>query len=257
VITSLVMLAAYVGIILFDRRFRRYRLFGRLWQSDWARFMELLRIGTPIALIIIAEAGLFSGAAFLMGRIGEAQLAGHTVALQIAALAFQVPFGLAQAATIRVGMAYGARDAEWIGIAGKVAISCGIAFMATTAIAIWFFPRQILSAYVDVDAPENAAMVGFALQYLAVAATFQLFDGAQAVTAGALRGLQDTRVPLYIAVFGYWAIGYALAIGLGFYTRLEGAGVWIGLAGGLVVVSALLLWRWNRRARLGLVPAAG
>jgi len=92
-----------------------------------------------------------------------------------------------------------------------------------------------------------------AVQYLVIAAAFQLFDGAQAVMAGALRGLQDTRMPLVIALLGYWAVGFVMSIGLAFYTPLAGVGVWIGLAGGLVVVSLLLGWRWHRREALGLV----
>ena len=255
VLTSLAMLAAYVSVVLTDRRFRRYRLFGRWWRAEWRRFRELLAIGLPIAATILAEAGLFSGAAFLMGRIGPAELAGHTIALQFAAIAFQVPFGIAQAATIRVGLSFGAGDRAGIARAGNVAIALGISFMALTALVIWLFPRAILHLYIDPDAPENAAMVGFALQYMAIAAMFQLFDGAQAVGAGALRGLQDTRVPMWIAIFGYWLPGMGTAIGLGFFSPLGGLGVWIGLAVGLVVVASSLLWRWSRRERLGLLPA--
>jgi len=255
VLTSLAMLAAYVAVVLTDRRFRRYRLFGRWWRAEWRRFRELLAIGLPIAATILAEAGLFSGAAFLMGRIGPAELAGHTIALQFAAIAFQVPFGIAQAATIRVGLSFGAGDRAGIARAGNVAIALGISFMALTALVIWLFPRAILHLYIDPDAPENAAMVGFALQYMAIAAMFQLFDGAQAVGAGALRGLQDTRVPMWIAIFGYWLPGMGTAIGLGFFSPLGGLGVWIGLAVGLVVVASSLLWRWSRRGRLGLLPA--
>ena len=107
----------------------------------------------------------------------------------------------------------------------------------------------------DVDAARNAALVHFALQFLIVAAAFQLFDGAQTVAAGVLRGLQDTRVPMIIAVCGYWIAGYGTAIYLGFWTPLAGVGVWIGLAVGLIVVSAVLLMRWGMRARLGLLPA--
>jgi MATE family multidrug resistance protein len=252
VVTSMVMAAAYVAMILGDRRLRRYYVFGRLWRTDWQRLREMLRIGLPITGTILAEAGLFSGAALLMGRIGEGQLAGHTVALQFAALAFQVPFGIAQAATIRVGLAFGAGDRSAMGLAGNVAITVGVGFMSLTGLIIWLFPRAILHLYVDPDAAENAALVGFALQYMKVAAAFQLFDGAQAVAAGSLRGLQDTRVPMLIAVFGYWVPGLGTALWLGFHTPFAGVGIWIGLAVGLVVVASLLSWRWSLRERLGL-----
>lgn len=250
IVTTSAMMLAYVAVILADRRLRRYRLFGRWWRSDWTRFADLVRVGLPISGTIIAEAGLFSGAAFLMGRIGQAELAGHTIALQIAAIAFQIPFGIAQAGTIRVGYAYGAADRAGIARAGNAAIVLGIGVMTLTAGAMWFAPRALISLYVDVDAPENAVLVALALHYMIVAAAFQLADGAQAVAAGALRGLQDTRVPMAIAVFGYWLPGFGTAIALGFYTPLRGLGVWIGLAVGLLVVAILLLHRWSKRDRL-------
>lgn len=255
VLTSLFILAAYVAAIAGDRRLRRYRVFGKWWRPEWRRFAELVRTGTPVSATILAEAGLFSGAAFLMGRIGPEQLAGHTVALQLAALAFQVPFGVAQAATIRVGYFYGARDRHAVARAGWTAIVIGGGFMLLTASLMLFAPRFIIRLYVDPDAPKNALLVGFALRYMVVAAAFQLFDGIQAVSAGSLRGLQDTRVPMWMALFGYWVPGLGTAIALGFFTPLEGTGIWIGLAIGLVVVAGLLLRRWVRRGPLGLLPA--
>jgi MATE family multidrug resistance protein len=136
-----------------------------------------------------------------------------------------------------------------------VAIAMVSSFMLLTAAIILIAPGIALSLYVDPADPAKAAMVGFAMQYLLVAAAFQLFDGTQAVAAGALRGLQDTRVPMWIAILGYWVPGLGVALWLGFRTPLEGLGVWIGLAVGLVVVATLLLWRWNARERLGLMPA--
>jgi len=255
VITAMFSFASYVVAIRLDRRLRRYRLFGNWWRSEWQRLGELVRTGTPVALTILAEAGLFSGAAFLMGLIGASELAGHAIALQVASLAFQVPFGVGQAATIRVGYHYGAGDSAAIGRAGWVAIVAGTGFMAVTASVMLFAPKLVLGLYVDTEAVRNAHLIGFAVQFMVVAAAFQLFDGLQAVTAGALRGLQDTRVPMAYALFGYWLPGLGTAVGLGFFTPLKGLGVWIGLAVGLVVVALLMLQRWNRRARLRLLPA--
>jgi len=253
VVTSLFILASYVVAISWDRRLRRYRIFGNWWRTEWGRMKDIIRIGTPIMFTIIAEAGLFSGAAFLMGRIGPSELAGHTIALQVAALAFQIPFGIGQASTIRVGYHYGAGDTDAIGRAGWVAMGIAVGFSVITASIMAFAPLTVLSIYVDVDAAKNATMVGFAVQFLLLAAIFQLVDAIQAVAAGNLRGLQDTRVPMVIAVISYWAAGFSISVWLGLNTSLQGVGVWIGLAAGLLVASILLTWRWARRMELRLV----
>ncbi len=257
IITAVFTLGAYVVAIRFDTRLHRYHVFGRLWSPDWVRLRQLIQIGTPIALTVTAEAGIFGAAAFMMGRIGAAELAGHIVALQLAALAFQVPFGVGQAVTIRVGYFYGASDRIGIGRAGGVALVIGAAFMAFTAGAMVLAPLTLMRIFLDPFAPENAVTVAFALQYLVLAAIFQLADGFQAVAAGALRGLQDTRVPMWIAIFSYWVPGIGMAIGLGFFTPLEGVGVWIGLATGLFFAAILLTWRWIRREQLGLTARGG
>jgi MATE family multidrug resistance protein len=140
-------------------------------------------------------------------------------------------------------------------MAGKAALWTVFVFSFVGAGIMWVFPRQVLSLYVDLADPANARMIALAMQYLAVAALFQMFDGIQAVAAGALRGLQDTRMPLGIALFGYWLPGFGLSLGLGLFTPMGGLGVWIGLAAGLIVVAILLIWRWYRREALGLVPA--
>lgn len=255
VVTGFATVAAYVAAIRSDRRLRRYYLFGHWWRPQWRRLREILKIGLPIALIVVAEGGFFGAAGFLMGRIGAAELAGHTIALQVAALAFQVPFGVGQAATIRAGFHYGAGDRAGIARAGWAAMGVAFGFSFLAAAVMVLFPRLVLGIYVQINQPANAVMVALALQYLLVAAAFQLFDGIQAVAAGLLRGLQDTRVPMVMALFGYWVVGFGTAICLGFYTPWAGVGVWIGLAVGLVATSALLLWRWHRREALRLVPA--
>jgi MATE family multidrug resistance protein len=254
VVTSSAMLLAYALVLRFDRRMHRYRLLGRWWRPEWARFADVWRIGLPIFATIVAEAGLFNGAALLIGRIGETQLAAHTVAMQLAGITFQVPFGLGQAATIRVGLAYGARDHAAIARAGWTALAMSVGFMSTTAALMLAAPRLVLGLYLDAGNPANQAVLGYALQFVMVAAAFQLFDGAQSTCGAVLRGLQDTRVPMAIALFGYWVPGLLTAIGLGLFTPLGGLGVWFGLMAGLVVVAGLLLWRWHRRGALGLLP---
>ena len=254
-VTAWLGVLAYVALIFSDRKLRAFHIFGRWWSPDWSYLWRLIVLGAPVVLTIVAEGGLFNSAAFMMGLIGAPELAGHTLALQLAAFAFQVPFGVAQAATIRVGYYYGAGDRAGIARAGWAAIVVGTGFMTTTAAAMILMPEVLLQLYIDPRAPANAAMVGFAVRYLKVAAAFQLFDGFQAVAAGSLRGLQDTRVPMWIAVLGYWVPGLATMLWLGFRTPLEGFGIWIGLLVGLVVVSGGLLARWLLRERLDLVPA--
>lgn len=255
VVTATAMMLAFAAILSFDPKLRRYRLFGKWWLPHWRRMGEIAKLGAPIALIFTLEGGLFGGAAFLMGLIGVTEVAAHAIALNIAALAFQVPFGISQAATIRVGMAYGARNRLWTARAGWASIVSGTGFMALTATLIWVAPKLIIGIYVDVDDPARAPEVALALQFLVVCAAFQLFDGAQSVAAGSLRGLQDTRVPMYVAAFGYWVAGFGTAILFGFHWHWGGVGIWVGLAVGLLVVSSLLVTRWAMRERLGLLPS--
>ena len=118
------------------------------------------------------------------------------------------------------------------------------------------FRYPLIGAFIDLDDPENAAVVGLAVGFLAFAGLFQVVDGAQAVGGGMLRGLHDTKVPMIFALIGYWGIGLPLGVLLAFYFDLAGNGIWIGLSSGLAVVALLLLWRWLRRDSLGLSTAS-
>jgi MATE family multidrug resistance protein len=254
-LTSIFMGVGMALVVSLHRVFRRYHLFGRFWAADWPRFRTVWRIGLPIAITVGCEVTVFNAAVFLMGLIGRAPLAAHAVAIQIAALCFMVPMGIGQAATVRVGYAHGRRDRAAIGRAGWLALGVGTAFAACTATLLITVPRFLISGFIDVDLPANAEVVDFAVSFLAVAALFQLVDAAQAIGAGALRGLQDTRVPMIFAAIGYWVIGIGTGILLAFPLKMNGFGIWLGLATGLGVVAVMLVWRWSRRERLGLVPA--
>ncbi|HYJ31473.1 MAG TPA: MATE family efflux transporter [Allosphingosinicella sp.] len=250
---NLLMFLGLALVVTLDRRFRRYRLFGRFWRADWERFREIWRLGLPVAVTLGLEVTIFNAAVFLMGLIGTESLAAHAIAIQIASLAFMVPLGLGQAVTVRVGLAYGRRDRDGVALAGWTALGITIAFMGMTGSLMIAAPAFLVSAFLDVGDPANAPVIELAVSFLVVAALFQIFDGAQAVGAGMLRGLHDTRVPMLFAAFGYWVVGILTGVGLGFGLGWEGVGIWTGLAMGLGVVAILMIWRWTRRERLGLM----
>lgn len=254
-LSSLFMFAGLVLVLALDRKFRRYRLFGRFWRSDWSRFWQVWRLGVPIGAILLFEVVFFTGAALVMGLIDQTSIAAYQIAIQIASIAFMAPLGFGQAATVRVGIAYGANDPKGIQLAGNVAFWLVIGFMSMTATIMLLAPHVLAGIFIDASKPGSAEVLALAVSFLGFAAMFQLFDGAQAVTIGMLRGLQDTRMPMVFAGFGYWLIGMPLGIWLAFYQGWRGAGIWVGLTTGLAVVSVLLLTRWLRRGELGLEAA--
>ena len=254
-ITTTLMAGALAVFIAIHPRIRRYYLFGRLHRPDWGRLKSIFRIGTPIALTLAFEVSVFGAAIYLIGWIDTASVAAHAIALQIASIAFMVPLGLSQATVIRVGLAYGARDRRWIGLAGGASLAMALAFMALSATLMLLFPRELAGLFLDLSDPASGPVLDLTVSFLAVAALFQLFDGAQVIGASMLRGLQDTRVPMVFAGFGYWAVGLGAGYVLAFHAGLQGLGIWIGLALGLAVVSVLMIGRWSLRERLALTAA--
>ncbi|HEX8643290.1 MAG TPA: MATE family efflux transporter [Allosphingosinicella sp.] len=250
---NLLMFLGLAAVVMRDRRFRRYRLFGRFWRADFERFRAVWRLGLPIAVTLGLEITIFNAAVFLMGIIGTESLAAHAVAIQIASLAFMVPLGLGQAVTVRVGLAFGRRDKAGIARAGWTSLAIAVGFMSFTGLLMVAAPGSLVSIFLDPADPANAAVTSLAVSFLLVAALFQIVDGAQVVGAGMLRGLHDTRVPMLYAAFGYWIVGLATGVGLGFGLGWGGVGIWVGLASGLAVVAVLMIARWMRREALGLI----
>lgn len=240
-------------VVLSQRRFRRYRLFGHVWRADWTRYRAVWRLGTPIAVTLALEVTIFNCAVFLQGLIGAAELAAHAVAIQIASVCFMLPLGLGQAATVRVGLASGRRDATGVARAGNAAMWFTILVMTLLAAGLLVGRHALVGLFLDTRDPAQAHVVALAMSFLTVAALFQLVDGMQTVGAGMLRGLHDTKVPMLIAGVGYWVIGLGIAVALAFPLGWGGVGIWIGLAAGLAAVAVLMAWRWAIRARLGLV----
>jgi MATE family multidrug resistance protein len=215
---------------------------------------RILRLGLPIGGIRGIEAGVFMAAGILMGLLGAAALAAHQLVLNCASITFMVPLGLGQAATVRVAHELGAGRSFAARRAGFVALALGIAFMAAAAVVLWTFPKTLIAIYVDVADPANRAIVEIARHLLAIAALFQVFDGMQTIAAGALRGYEDTLVPMVLATFGYWGAGFAGGWLFAFPLGYGAVGLWWGLALGLAVVAILLTLRLHR---LALAPSAG
>lgn len=256
-VSSLAMALGLALMIRLDRRFRRYRIFGRFWVADWQRYRAFWRLGLPIGTTLAFEVIIFNGAAMLMGLIGPTSLAAHAIAIQIASLAFMVPMGIGQAATVRVGRAFGAGDKDGIARAGAVALMLGLGFMVLTALTMLFAPQILVAPFLDMSKTGASEVAAMAMSFLFYAAIFQIADGAQVVGSSILRGLEDTRVPMLYAGLGYWVIGLPLSAALGLWTPLAGIGIWIGLAVGLTIVAFLMLGRWRARARLGLLRGIG
>jgi MATE family multidrug resistance protein len=198
--------------------------------------------------------GIVTVVTTIAARFDPASLAAHQIALNMAGFTFMVPLGLSSAAAVRVGYAVGRGDAEGAARAGWTALAVGLAFMSTAALAFLTIPEPILRIFTS-DPRVLATGVGF----LFVAAIFQIFDGAQVVLTGALRGTGDTRTPMIANLVGYWLLGFPVGLLLCFGRGLETMGLWIGLCLGLVVVGLTLLAAWARRVgrrRAAVTPAS-
>ena len=230
----------------------RYRLRPSL--RGWDEIGRILRLGLPIGGILGLEIGVFATTGIMMGLLGADALGAHQLVMNCISVIFMVPLGIAQAATVRVAVAIGSGAAATARRAGFVALALGAAYMAIMAVVLVTAPRTIARIYVDIDAPANRGLVGIALYLLAIAAVFQIFDGMQAIAAGALRGYRDTAIPLLLAVIGYWGVGFAGGWLLAFPGGYGPIGLWSGLAVGLAAVALMLTLRLHFCSRIAIVP---
>jgi MATE family multidrug resistance protein len=178
-----------------------------------------------------------------MGWLGTIPLAAHGIAVQLSALTFMVHLGLSNAATVRAGNAYGRRDADHLARGARVVTVMSVLFALVTIIVFVGWPEPLINAFMQESEPARQEILIVGAQLLAVAALFQLVDGLQAIALGLLRGVLDTRIPMWIAAFSYWVVGIPCSYLLGFGLGWGGIGVWGGLVIGLGTASVLL----NRR----------
>jgi MATE family multidrug resistance protein len=215
---------------------------GALGETSVRRLLEL---GFPAASQMALEVGVFAAASALAGKLSPIAVASHQIALNIIAVSFMIPLGLASAGAVRVGHAVGAGEPRRAAAAGWTAILLGAGFMTLTALAFFAAPETLIGLFT-----RQPDVVALGSSLLFVAAVFQLFDGLQGVATGALRGLGDTRTPMITNLAGHWffglPVGYTLCFVLGFGV----IGLWIGLSIGLIVVGVILLGVWIKRIRV-------
>jgi multidrug resistance protein, MATE family len=251
-ITHWLMLIALLAYMRWHPKLRRYGLLSQWELPDGKILRELFTLGLPTGLAFASEVGLFSTSTFLMGLLGVAALAAHQIVFQTIAIIFMVPLGMSYATTIRVGQFLGQGD--WVGVrrSAFVGMLLGGSFMALTATLLLVFPQAIISLYLDLSIPQNEAVVPIVTSLLVVAAISQIFDGIQTNASGALRGLQDTRVPMFLSFGAFWLVGLSTGYILAFPMGLGSVGLWIGQTTGIVMSAVLFVWRfqylWRRRS---------
>jgi multidrug resistance protein, MATE family len=236
---------AFAAYLARSQRFAPLGLFSCFESPRWPPIRGLLATGLPIGVTVMMEGGLFIVTALLIGRLGDVPAAAHQIAINVASLCFMIPFGLAEATTVRVGHAVGSgRGADGV---RRAAFAGGVLVLGTQLLGgsiLLFGHDQIVALYT-----RDAVVAALASSLLLYAAAFQFPDGIQVLSAGALRGLRDTRVPMLLAACAYWGIGMPLGAGLGLGLGWGPKGMWIGLIAGLTFAAILLGARFLRSSR--------
>lgn len=245
--TAIVLWGQALGFAAYLARARRYAdlgLFQRLEPPRWPAIRDLLRVGVPMGVMVFMEGSLFVATALVIGRLGTTPIAAHQIALNVASVAFMVPLGVAMATTVRVGHAVGAGDAPAVRWSAAAGYSIAMVAQVVSATVMVVAGTWIASLYTN-----DAKVVALAGTLLLFAAAFQLVDGVQAMSAGALRGLKDARVPMLLAGVSYWGVGMPVGVWLSLGLGWGAQGMWTGLIFGLSVAAVLLGYRFARLAR--------
>lgn len=245
--SSIVMAVMFLAILVFTVRFRPYKrfdIFGKFRWPEWEYLWEQVRIGIPIGISSSMEVTMFAVVSLMMSTLGTVIVAGHQVALNFAAITFMIPMGLSIAITARVGRAAGQRRPDEARFRGFVGVGLSVLIMACTALFMILFPDVITAVYTTDEAVRDVA-----IPLLFMAAVFQISDGLQVSGYGALRGLKDTTVPMFVNLLAYWIVGLPLAWFLGFPAGYGARGMWVGLIVGLTIAAVLHNVRFYRQTR--------
>lgn len=221
-----------------------HQLFVRFWKADWEMLSRVFRLGVPIGFTGLSETGLFAATAVMMGWLGTVPLAAHGIALQCASITFMLHLGISNVATIRAGNAYGRGDRDHLARGARVVFIMSLFTAVLTSVVFLVWPEPLVLVFLQSSEPARDQIVAIGVGLLAMAALFQLVDGAQAIALGLLRGVHDTTVPMVIAAISYWVVGMPCSYILGSVLGYDGIGVWTGLVLGLACAAILLSARF-------------
>ncbi|MBL4749775.1 MAG: MATE family efflux transporter [Amylibacter sp.] len=248
-ISSVLMLTLSVPILALyaARNLPQHALFQRIWRIDTQALGQVFRLGWPIGLTSLSETSLFTATALMMGWIGTLQLAAHGIALQWTAVAFMVHVGLANAATVRAGRAVGRDDSAGLRRGGIAVLAMAVIFSCAVVIVFITLPELMVGIFLDNAEPARDEIMIIGVSLLAMAALFHVADSTQVIALGLLRGVQDARIPLLLAVISYWLVGIPAGYLFGFTWGYGAVGIWMGLVCGLTLSAVLLNYRfWTR-----------
>lgn len=236
-----IMCVIIVVYILRDKRVKELILeFKESASRQKSYVLQILRIGIPSGLQIFFEVGAFAGGTIMSGWLGETYLAAHQISLNLASITFMMVSGVAAAATIMTGYAYGAKDKEGIRIAGNTAYL--LTFVSQLIFALMFLS---LNGLLPRMYTSDEAVISISSRLLLLAALFQLSDGFQVVGVGILRGMQDVKLPSIFAFASYWLVMVPLSFMLAFKSGMNVYGIWIGFVIGLSIAAVLMYVRFR------------
>jgi len=251
-ISRLYMALVLLGAVLHHEAKSGNLLFAMRWSPDIARIRQLALLGLPAALQILFEGAVFGIVTVLAATLDEVSLAAHSIAVQVIATTFMVPLGISSAAAVRVGQAVGRKDPRGVAVAGWTALLLSTLFMGTAGIAMALAPRSIVRLFI-----ADTAVIASGAVLVRMAALFELFDGFQIVSTGALRGLGDTRSPMLAHLIGYWALGLPVIYVLCYPLRRGVVGIWVGLTAALILIGTTLVAAWSRRVGYQTTVSSG
>lgn len=230
----------FVLYIRLDAHANSFQVFRKFWKPDWERFKDVVKLGFPISMTTMFEGMLFNAVIFIVGVIGVMEQAAYQIALNVAALAFMLPWGMSMAGAVRIGLAAGADNKPAARRAASTTLVASIFAIMMIAIPVALFPEFTASLYMNLEKPENEQVIALVIGFLPIATAFMFFDALQVAANQLLRGLKDVNWPMLFTGISYWVIGFPVAYILALKTDIGVNGVWYGLMTGLISAAILL-----------------